>query len=545
MSKKNNRTSAPRKPRQSIPQSKTHGMVRQQAGTSVIVSGSSDLEARADYDFARASGDRTDVPRSSGEAIGELINRRRGDVVRMSRYATRMNGLAKQAIDVRASYAIGTGIRPSVPDDGEGLIKLWNRWTKHCGSDGIRDFYMFQDKAYRERASGGEAFTILRYREDRPDLAVPLQIQLLSTEFLPTETEFLKTADRGVVYNKYREPVAYHFYKDHPGSRSELVASSRSETFRVPADNVVHTLLMEEVGARRGMPLLARALQKIHDVEKYLDAELVKKVLSSNIAYAIEMPDLTEEEKEALADIWYNPTNGKYYNSDKEEVSPPPSQEVVTAPKSGTVFKVPRGGEIKQIAPAESGNSFAPFVRQLSLHLAAAVGVPLEYLLGDMQGINDRLFKGVSQQFERSVKVDRRDFNAEFNTPIWNAFVRLAVSEGKWKVPAGRTMEEFLDPEWVGQPFPNLHRAQEVSSWKQEVDEGFATRSDIHRRNGEDPERIRRERLDDLKRDILSGLTPIPEHWTDKMITDFLGWSGQEVDEYRSRTAPAKITASR
>ncbi|MCZ4366626.1 phage portal protein [Sulfitobacter dubius] len=517
----------------------TKGMIRMSAPEARVAVAKHEFQARMDYDFARATGDRTDIPQSSGEAIASLLDRKRGDIVRMSRHAARMETLAGRAIQVLDDYVVGTGIRPSIPDEDNGLIDLWERWGVNAGAEGVGSIYKVQSFALKERSAGGEAFGVLRYRAGRDDLVVPLQVQLFPTEMLPSETSFLPTSTRGMVLDKYGDVRSYHFFKNHPGSKGELLASARSETFRQGAETVVHTLIRNEVGARRGEPLLTRALLKIHDLEKFLDADLLRKILNANIAYWLEMPDLTEDEKEVLADTFYDPESGKYYNSEGAEVPPPPSAETLNAPKAGTVAKVPRGGKITTSAPADSGNTFDPFVRQIGMHIAAAVGVPLQFLLGDMSGINDRLYKAVSLQFERSVKTIRRDMNAEFNNPIWNAFVRLAYAEGKWTPPTGKTVEDFLNPAWIGQPFPNLHRAQEVSSWREEVDSQFATTSDIIRRQGDDPERVRREKLDDLKRDIEAGLAPVPAHWTDATIKKHLGWADDEIASYRALNAPA------
>lgn len=524
----------------------TKGMIRMSAPEARIAVAKNEFQARMDYDFARATGDRTDIPKSSGEAISTLLDRRRGDVVRMSRYAARMNAVAARAIQVIDDYVIGTGIHPSIPDEDNGLMILWNRWTHVCGAEGVRSFYKAQSLALRERAIGGECLAILRYSPGRNDLPIPLRVQLMPTEMLPSEVSFLATSSKGMIVDKYGDVQSYHFFKSHPGMRGELLATTRGETFRQPAESVVHTMIRNEVGATRGEPLLTRALTKIHDLEKFLDADLLRKILNANIAYWLEMPDLTEEEKEALTDTFYNPEDGRYYNSEGAEVPAPPSTETLNAPKAGTVAKVPRGGKITTSAPADSGNTFEPFVRQIGMHIAAAVGIPLQFLLGDMSGINDRLYKAVSLQFERTVKTIRRDLNAEFNNPIWNAFVRVAASEkgtdGKplWTPPAGKTVEDFLNPTWVGQPFPNLHRPQEISSWGEEDDRGYVSKSDIQRRQGDDPERVRRERLDDLKRDILAGLKPVPVFWTNEMMSEHLGWKEPQITAYRALTMPSK-----
>ncbi|OOY22497.1 phage portal protein [Thioclava sediminum] len=496
-----------------------------------------DLAPRMDYDFARRLEDRKDLPRGTGEAIASALNRSKPEITRMSRYAERMNGIASHAVDVLESYVIGSGLKPSIPDDDADLMRLWKTWGRAAGAEGVGDISMVQRIAFREWVVGGEAFGILRYRKgaSAQDLAVPLQIQVIPTEMVPLRTPFAQSATDGILYDNAGSPAGYYVYKVHPGDTLDATEAYKKETIKFRPQLVAHLFTPREAGQLRGEPWLTRALIKIHDLEKYLGADLLRKILSANIAYWLELPDLTPEEKEELRDISYDPTSGKYFNSLNQEVQPPKEESLVAA-KDGSVAVVPPGGKINVTAPAESGNSFSPFIRQIALHIAAALNIPLEFLFGDMSGVNDRLFRAVSSQFERHVRTVRGTFSQRFLNPIWNAFVRISVAEGKWKVPHGRTIEEFLNPEWVGQPFPYLHKLQEVQSWDLEVEKGFSTHSDIIRQKGDDPERVRREKLDDLIKDIEGGLSPIPDYWTDAMIRRHLGWKDAEISEYRSRT---------
>ncbi|RKT35297.1 lambda family phage portal protein [Roseovarius halotolerans] len=521
--------------------------VRQNVSYIPAVHNAADLvrEARMDYSFGEILRDRNDIPTGSGEAIVSALTRAHPQITRMVRYATRMNGLAARPGDVTATMVIGKGMAPACQD--EKLMRLYNRWAKRCGAEGLGDMRFVQELAWREYFNVGECFVYMRRRRQSggQDLPVGLQLQVMPTEMVPTELPFL-TGDNiraGQVLSNLRETTAYYVYKHHPGDRSNLVAASAKEVVRVSSRLILHVMRQREAGALRGESALARSLVDIHDFKKYLNAEMVRKILSANIAYWVELPDLTEEEKERLADVFFDPSSGKYVDSDGNEVEPP-KKNTVEAPKEGSVASLPPGAKINMTAPAESGNSFSPFLRQIALQLSASLNIPVEYLLLDMAGVQDRIYKGISQQFERQVEMWRADFAAMFLNPVWNAFVKLAVEEGKWTPPEGTTLEDWLDVDWVGQPFPNLHRAQEVSSWQEEVEAGFCTRSDIIRRQGDDPERVRKERLADLVSDIRAGLSEPPMHWTDEDVAENVGWDQAKIDAWRKRSRPT-VSATR
>jgi capsid protein len=65
------------------------------------------------------------------------------------------------------------------------IQRLWLAWTDEADADGLTDFYGLQAMAARAMFEAGECF--LRFRPRRPDdgLAVPLQLQMLSSEHLP------------------------------------------------------------------------------------------------------------------------------------------------------------------------------------------------------------------------------------------------------------------------------------------------------------------------------------------------------------------------
>lgn len=495
---------------------------------------------RADYNLTKLIGDRSDFPRGSGQGVNTSLDRNGASIRRLARYLVRMDGLAAHAVDVLQDYAIGEGLQPSIPDDDQDLMRLWRRWSKRAGAETLTDLSEVQGAAFREMVVGGEAFGILRYRQGRraEGLAVPLQVQVAPAEMVPSVSDYVMNGTHpngGVLYGNDGTPESYYLYKQHPGELGELYQMPSTETVKFPAAMVAHLYMPGESAQRRGVSWLSRAAVRINDMERYLGADLLRKVLSANIAYWLELPDLTAEEKEERRDVFYDPATGKYVNSEGDAVEAP-QEESLVAPKDGSVAVMPAGGKIHQTAAPESGNSFSPFIRQIALHIAASVNVPVEFLLGDMSGINDRLYKAVASQFERHINRLRRVFAARFLNPVWNAWIRTAVAEGAWVVPEGKVLEDYLDPEWVGQPMPQLHRLQEIQAFELEVEQGFATHSDIVRRRGDDPDRVRRERLDDLVRDIETGLAEVPAHWTDRVIRERLGWSVAEISEYRTRT---------
>src|SRR5690606_21831110 len=143
------------------------------------------------------------------------------------------------------SNVIGTGIQPYPrhPDAGvrAALKELWADWVPDADADGRMDFYGLQALAVRAMFVDGEALGRLRSRRPEDDLAVPLQVQAIEADLLPTEDNRTLPGGNevvnGVEFDARGRRAAYHLWNRHP---AELHGRSLREQRRVPAEQVVH-----------------------------------------------------------------------------------------------------------------------------------------------------------------------------------------------------------------------------------------------------------------------------------------------------------------
>lgn len=515
------------------------------AGSPMIGSLPDVVRPRADYNFAAVLKDRADFNVGSGEAVASALTRGMPTIRKMVRHAQRMNGIAARPIEVSTVAVIGTGMEPLCED--EDLMREFWLWAPNAGAEDVGDLRFVQELLWREYFAIGEVFAEMRQRRGAKAAmmsGVAFQVRAVPSEMVPavTPVHIDDTGDRviaGMVYDKYGEVSNYYCYKKHPGDSTNINIPTTQDLVKKPASTFLHIMKQNEIGARRGESSLVRALIRIHDLEKYLGAELIKKILTANVAYWLEMPDFTPDERERMATLMKDMNTGLYFDADGNPAEGPPDMKGFIADKSGSVNTLPKGGKMVVSNPVESGNSFAPFLRAIGLQIAMATNIPYEYLFMDKAGLQDRIYRGITLEFERQVEMWRADFAAMALRPIWNMFVKLAIKEGRWQVPAGRKLEEYLNVPWRGQPFPNLYRSQEVASWEKEVKAGFASESDIIRRQGDDPQRVRKERLKDLVERIRLGLEAPPAWWSDDEVKERIGWDAARIAVWRAAAAPA------
>jgi len=93
---------------------------------------------------------------------------------------------------------------------------LWLRWTDEADASGLTDFYGLQALACRSVMEAGECIIRLRPRLPKDGLSVPMQLQLLEPEHLPSnKNEKLENGNyirAGIEFNGIGKRVAYHLY---------------------------------------------------------------------------------------------------------------------------------------------------------------------------------------------------------------------------------------------------------------------------------------------------------------------------------------------
>ncbi len=133
-----------------------------------------------------------------------------------SQDAVRNNPSIRRAIRLLVSHEIGCGIQPrpaiADPELRHEVLTLWDQWVQESDADGALDFYGQQALLARARYEAGKVFVRLRTRRPEDGLAVPLQLQLLEADLLPTylnQALVGPTIRQGIERNAVGQRVAY------------------------------------------------------------------------------------------------------------------------------------------------------------------------------------------------------------------------------------------------------------------------------------------------------------------------------------------------
>jgi lambda family phage portal protein len=416
-----------------------------------------------------------------------------------SRDMVRRNAWANAALESYVANAIGTGIKPQSmladPVQREAVQTLWRHWCVQADAAELTDFYGLQAMACRAMLEGGEVLVRLRYRRPEDGLSVALQLQVLEPEHLPVQMNSLagngNLIRAGIEFDRLGKRVAYHLYRSHPedGAFAPMSRSGDVSTVRVDAAEIIHLYRPLRPGQIRGEPWLARALMKLHDLDQYDDAELVRKKTAAMFAGFVTR--LAPEDN--LLGEGASNSNGA----------------AVAGMEPGTMQILEPGEDIKFSQPADVGGSYSDFLRMQFRAVAAAMGVTYEQLTGDLTQVNYSSIRAGLLEFRRRVEsLQHAVIVHQLCRPIWQAWMDQAVLEGVLTLPgyanAKTAQRDYQACKWIPQGWQWVDPLKEADAMKAAIRSGLMSRSEAISANGYDAEDVDREiaadnaRADDL-----------------------------------------------
>ena len=443
--------------------------------------------ASADYEAAAATRRTTGWTPTTSD-INTLVFRNADTLRSRSREMVRRNPWATNALDAFVGNCIGTGIKPQ-PQHADAAAReqiqdLWLRWTDEADAAGLTDFYGIQALACRSVMEAGECFIRLRPRLPKDGLSVPLQLQLLEAEHLAAnESRKLENGNyirAGIEFNGIGKRVAYHLYREHPGDSSNPMAST--EMVRAPAEFVLHLFRPLRPGQLRGQPWLTQVLIKLHELDQYDDAELVRKKTAAMFAGFV--------------------TKNSPQDSLLGEVNPDANGAALAGMEPGTLQVLLPGEDVKFSSPADVGASYETFMRVQLRSIAAGMGITYEQLTGDLTGVNYSSIRAGLLEFRRRCEQFQHQVIVfQMCRPIWRAWIDAAVLAGA--LPSGNGN---YDVKWIPPGFAWVDPLKDIKAQIMAVRAGFKSRAEVVSEQGYDAEAIDREIAADNERADSLGL---------------------------------------
>jgi lambda family phage portal protein len=382
------------------------------------------------------------------------------------------NPYGNKAKRVIASNMVGQGIKAQVKNisdqkqnkEIESLFKRWAESTK-CDAGGKLNFYGIQSLIAKSLVDGGEIFIRRRKINKTRFNEIPFQLQVLEPEFLDDSKDsgFVTagtTLRKGIEYNDFGVPIAYHFYKEHPSEG----LYGKMETVRVPAEEVIHLYRMDRAGQLRGIPWLTPAVIRLKDLNDYESTQLIRQKISACFMAFVRDMNMNS----ATAGL---PSSTDDPNKLLDKITP------------ATIELLGPGRDVTFANPPSVGGDYESYTAQILRGISVGTGCTYEMLTNDYSRVNFSSGRMGWLEFQRELHEWQRDiFIMNFLPAVWDWFQQYAEI-------AGYNMSD-IQAIWTPPRREMIDPANEINATKTEVRSGFNSLSGAIMELGRDPEEI-------------------------------------------------------
>jgi lambda family phage portal protein len=442
---------------------------------------------------------------STNTAINALIRAYGRTALARSRYLCTNHPYASSAKAAFTSALVGAGIKPSsLAADAAtraAIHEAFGAWTDEADADGLYDYFGLQTLVADELFEAGEVF--VRFRDRRPSdgLSVPLQLQILPSEMVPTWYNVTlpnrNTVNMGVEFDAIGRRVAFHVHRRHPGENWQASVDDGRELVRVPAEEMLHIFKPIRAGQVRGTPFTMSALVTAAITDLYEDAELERKRMSALFGA---FTTRTETQTDADDDVFEGADTTENDDGTLNFTLEP-----------GATVDLPKGRDIKFAEPVDVGSTYEPFLYRQLTRMAAGFGVPYLDMTGDLRSVNYSSDRSGLVRFRRRMDAMQHNIVAfQFLRPVWLRWFRAAVLA---RAIEGVTARAFVDTprplmkvKWIPPKWDWVDPLKDRQAEKLAVDSGFKSRSDVVEAEGYDVEEVDARIAEDQKRAAAFGI---------------------------------------
>lgn len=418
--------------------------------------------------------------KSSGDANTVLF----GGLSRLrenARDLVRNNPYAENAVATVADHTVGWGIvaKPSKGTPkvvGERFMKAWKQWaeTPACDSEGRNDLPGLQKLVSRAAAQDGEVLVRRRWRRPEDNLPLPLQLQVIESDYLDTTKDGILTPGNGTVvqgvqYDFMGRREGYWLFRDHPGSTVFRTGTGYGQSVLIPATEILHIFKSNRPGQARGASWFAPIMVRLKDFDEYEDAALMKQKIAACLAVLTTDVDGT------------TPPLGES----------PPEQPKWDMLEPGMIANIAAGRNVTVVDPP-AVSEHGPYSQTVLQAIAVGFGLTYEDLTGNYQNM----------PFS-AARMSRLRHWARVEDWRWRMLVpQFCDPVFAWAVQAAQVMAIIRDPitaEWTAPPPPMIEPDREGLAYQRNIRTGIQTLSDAIRERGYDPEDLLTEYAGDNK----------------------------------------------
>jgi lambda family phage portal protein len=402
----------------------------------------------------------TDANAELGQSIHFLRNR--------SRELVRNNPYASKAVSELVGNTVGTGIVPRAktgnPDLDKRIDAEWPYFSERCDPGGQYDFYGLQALMTRTTAESGEGLIRYRPRYSSDNLRIPLQLQVLESDFLDDHRTMGLSNDGYIIQGVQFDPIGaragYWLYNFHPGAVVLMNPRGGILSKLIPAEEVLHNYRMLRPGQVRGVPWLSPVMMALRDLDDYRDAERLRKKIEACAVAMVTQPEGT---------------------SGVRIGAPDPNDASIDHFEPGLIMYGKPGQDVKFNQPHGVGGYREYLMTELQ-GIGAGVDVPYELLSNDLSNVNYSSYRAGMLSFRNTIEAYRwLVLIPNTCNPVWKRFIDILVIQGKIPKPN-------YGVQWTAPQFQSVDPVKDAQAAKTNLRLGRTTWPEMVIEAGQDPE---------------------------------------------------------
>lgn len=396
------------------------------------------------------------------------------------------NNVIGQGIPFQAQVRMqrGNKLNDAMNDQIE---KAWYQWTKKdsCHTAGRLSFCDLERLLVRSVARDGEIFVRL-VNQKFGSSKVPLALEVLEADLLDDDKSGQAPNGNeirmGVEFDKWGRPTAYYFHERHPGDyqfANHQVTATRGHR-RIPAEDIIPLFLQERPHQTRGFSWLASAMTRLHQLQGYEEATVIKARISASLMGFITSPE------------------GELKGDDVEGV------DRVTDMSPGLFSYLAPGENVTVPDMGEPPTQYDAFVTATLRAVASGAGVSYETLSRDYSRSNYSSSRLALLDDRDHWRVLQKWMIENFHRVVFERWLDMAQLSGAVSLPGYEAdPERYRNVKWMPRGWSWVDPQKEVDAYKAAVRAGFMTVGDVVSQAGGDLEElmVNREREVQLAKD--------------------------------------------
>lgn len=408
-----------------------------------------------------------------------------------ARYLDENHDLAVSVLDDLTNNIIGDGVSvaPMVKRaDGKldesinnQIADLWDEWSQFPDVTGAMGWLECERLGTRTWLRDGELFSQhVTSNQFNYQTRIPYALEMMEPDFCPLDYTM---PDQGIIHgvqlDAWRRPLAYYFYKNHPGDYGSGYSFQFSnDTKKISADQIIHERFVRRLHQVRGVSIFHAVLHRLRDIKDYEESERIAAKVASEMTGFIQRSDAFQ--------------GGTLDNVGKKRG---------LKMKSGAIFELLPGESVGTIGHDRPNSNLGKFRDAMLRAVAGGTGTRYSSVTKNYDGT----YSAQRQELVEGVIGYRALFKnrvRNFYRPSYERFIISCLSSGLLRIPRGINPASIARADFRAPALPWIDPAKEAKAWQILLDAKLESHAEIIRQRGRDPSKVREE----IEQEMESGL---------------------------------------